>query len=69
MLLNQTRCRKCGLEMQTVATIEPMWGKPGLVAFICSSCGGTNSVLVYPAGQVGHGDRKKARRISDYAER
>jgi len=34
--------------MQTVASIEPMCGKPGLVAFLCSACGSTSSVLVYP---------------------
>ncbi len=51
-LFNQTICRKCGRPMETVATIDPMWGKLGLVAFMCNACGGTNSVLIYPDEQA-----------------
>jgi predicted amidophosphoribosyltransferase len=44
----QTVCRNCGEPMETVATIAPMCGSPGLVAFLCSACGGTKSDLVPP---------------------
>jgi len=34
--------------METVAEIAPMCGKPGLLAFLCSECGGSRSDLVSP---------------------
>jgi hypothetical protein len=34
--------------MQNVAEIAPIGNGPGLLAFRCSGCGATDSVLVYP---------------------
>jgi uncharacterized Zn finger protein len=45
-LMNQARCRRCGASMETVAEIAPFGNEPGLVAFLCSDCGTTDSVLV-----------------------
>jgi hypothetical protein len=38
-------CKWCGLPMSNVAEIAPFGGGPGLVAFMCSHCGTTDSVL------------------------
>jgi hypothetical protein len=38
-------CKWCGLPMSNVAEIAPFAGGPGLVAFMCSHCGTTDSVL------------------------
>jgi len=59
-LANQTLCRRCGRGMETVAEIAPFGGRPGLVAFLCSSCGRTKSSLVYNVNinrQVDHEQR------------
>jgi len=69
---NQQTCRRCGSGMQAVATIAPTAGKPGLDAFVCSSCGTCQSVLVHPTqprGQVHHGHRANRREVSDHAWR
>jgi hypothetical protein len=34
--------------MKTVLTIAPVCGRPSLLAFVCSGCGGTKSDLIYP---------------------
>jgi hypothetical protein len=34
--------------MQTVATISAKAGEPGLIAYLCPTCGGGQSDLVYP---------------------
>jgi hypothetical protein len=44
----QSSCKRCQREMEHVATILPMGGNPGLVAFLCAQCGKSNSILVYP---------------------
>jgi hypothetical protein len=44
----QSICNGCQREMEHVATIVPMGGSPGLVAFLCTQCGKSESVLVYP---------------------
>jgi hypothetical protein len=68
-LRNQTVCRRCGRGMQTVATISPIGGKPGLVAFLCPACGSATSDLIDPAHeQVSHGYNAERRRASDHAE-
>ena len=67
---NQGICRRCNVEMQTVATIDPMGGGPGLIAFVCTNCGASNSVLVYPTKktrQVNYGRPAEGRGISDRA--
>ena len=69
---NQQTCKRCGSGMQAVATIAPTAGKPGLDAFVCSSCGTCQSVLVHPTqprGQVHHGHRANRREASDHAWR
>ena len=37
--------------MTEVATILPMGGSPGLVAFLCAQCGKSNSILIEPKQQ------------------
>ena len=34
--------------MTEVATILPMSGSPGLVAFLCAQCGASNSIFIEP---------------------
>ena len=58
-LYKQTICRKCQRPMETVATIIPMGGKPGLAAFLCSACGSAYSSFIYPPhGQVNYGEAR-----------
>jgi hypothetical protein len=38
--------------MTEVATILPMGGSPGLVAFLCAQCGKSNSILVEHEQQI-----------------
>ena len=38
--------------MREVATILPMGGSPGLVAFLCAQCGKSNSILIEPKQQI-----------------
>jgi hypothetical protein len=46
-LANQTICKRCHREMEEVATIVPIGGSPGLVAYLCHPCGETDSILFY----------------------
>jgi predicted RNA-binding Zn-ribbon protein involved in translation (DUF1610 family) len=46
-LQNQAQCQQCGQGMERVVEIAPFGAEPGLVAFLCPSCGST--ALVYPA--------------------
>jgi len=39
--------------MEEIATILPMGGDPGLVAFLCAQCGKSDSMLVYPIRHAG----------------
>jgi len=34
-------------EMRQVADITPFGGSPGLIAFLCTYCGSSNSILVH----------------------
>jgi hypothetical protein len=34
--------------METVAEIAPICGQPGLLAFLCTTCGGSRSDLISP---------------------
>jgi hypothetical protein len=43
----QSICKGCYWEMEHVATILPMGGSPGLVAFLCAQCGKSESILVH----------------------
>jgi hypothetical protein len=45
----QRACKRCGRPMSSVAEIAPFGGGPGLVAFMCTDCGTTDSVLVHQA--------------------
>jgi hypothetical protein len=47
----QSTCKRCQREMTEVATILPMGGSPGLVAFLCAQCGKSNSILIEPKQQ------------------
>ena len=44
----QSICKRCQRQMEEIATILPMGGAPGLVAFLCAQCGKSDSMLVYP---------------------
>jgi hypothetical protein len=46
-------CKGCHREMDEVATILPMGGNPGLVAFLCAQCGKSESMLVYSIRHAG----------------
>jgi hypothetical protein len=48
----QSICKRCQREMTEVATIPPMCGSPGLVAFLCAQCGKSNSILIEPEQQI-----------------
>jgi hypothetical protein len=48
----QSTCKRCQREMTEVATILPMGGSPGLVAFLCARCGKSKSILVQPELQI-----------------
>jgi hypothetical protein len=43
----QRACKRCRDPMSRVAEIAPFGGGPGLVAFMCTDCGTTDSVLVH----------------------
>jgi hypothetical protein len=43
----QRACKRCRHPMSRVAEIAPFGGGPGLVAFMCTNCGTTDSVLVH----------------------
>jgi len=63
-LSNQTTCRSCCRPMQTGVTIAPVCGRPRLLAFVCSGCGGTKSDLIYPQHWLVNQAAKSARRQS-----
>jgi hypothetical protein len=44
----QRACKRCRHPMSRVAEIAPFGGGPGLVAFMCTNCSTTDSVLVQP---------------------
>src|SRR5215813_5439331 len=46
-LVAQRACKRCRHSMSRVAEIAPFGGGPGLVAFMCTDCGTTDSVLVH----------------------
>jgi hypothetical protein len=37
--------------MQRVADVMPFGSSPGLVAFLCTECGNSHSILVYPTNR------------------
>jgi hypothetical protein len=56
-LANQAVCKQCRQGMEMVANIAPIGAEPGLVAFLCTDCGATESALIYPVNgtrQVDH---------------
>jgi hypothetical protein len=42
-------CRACARTMRAVAEIAPFNGSPGLRAFMCETCGATDSILTQSA--------------------
>ncbi len=41
------KCRRCGEDMKLVAAIEPLAPeRPGVIAFLCQSCGEAKSELI-----------------------
>ena len=63
---NQAVCERCGRAMQAVANIAPIGRSPGLVAFVCSACGATDSTLVYPANRIRQVDHERERRTGKH---
>jgi len=57
-LPKQSICKRCQREMKEVATILPMGGNPGLVAFLCAQCGKSDSIFVY---SIKHAERAQRR--------
>jgi hypothetical protein len=55
----QSICKGCQREMEQVATILPMGGNPGLVAFLCAQCGKSESMLVYPIRHAGQSRQRE----------
>lgn len=51
-LANQAACKRCGQAMEMVANIASIGAEPGLVAFLCTDCGATESALVYPGNRT-----------------
>jgi hypothetical protein len=62
----QRACRRCGHPMPSVAEIAPFGGDPGLVAFMCTDCGATDSVLIHPENED-HWRERNAERRSESA--
>jgi hypothetical protein len=69
--INRTSCRRCGRSMQSVAEIAPFGGSTGLIAFVCTACGATDSTLIDPVNrtrEVNHEQRQQGgRRILHHA--
>jgi hypothetical protein len=58
----QRACKRCGGHpMSSVAEIAPFGGSPGLLAFICTDCGATDSVLVHAKCEARRWDRSAGR--------
>jgi hypothetical protein len=55
----QSICKGCQQEMEQVATILPMGGSHGLVAFLCTECGKSESILVYPISNAELAEHRK----------
>ena len=45
--------------MRTVAEIASFGREPGLLAFLCTECGASDSILVYPAANNREVDREQ----------
>ena len=46
MILPAIHCRRCKTLMDLVATIQPIGIHPGLNAYVCTTCGHTDSELI-----------------------
>ncbi len=57
---NQAVCKRCNKGMEAVATIAPMSGGPGLVAFMCQKCGAAQSILIHPTNPAPEVNRGEA---------
>ena len=55
----QRACKRCRHPMSRVAEIGPFGGGPGLVAFMCTDCGTTDSVLVHEPHMARGADHKR----------
>jgi hypothetical protein len=66
----QRACKRCRYPMPRVAEIAPFGRGPGLVAFMCTDCGTTDSVLFHephtPRG-ADHGRDQNPRRVGERA--
>jgi len=62
-------CKRCGHPMSSVAEIAPFGGGPGLVAFMCTDCGRTDSVLVHQAHTSRGADRRRDQNRNRVVER
>jgi hypothetical protein len=54
--------------MENVANIAPMGEMPGLIAFLCSNCGNTHSVII-SRDETDHAQDAQEPRDSDHAKR
>jgi hypothetical protein len=57
----QRTCKRCGRSMSSVAEIAPFGGGPGLVAFMCTDCGATDSVLIHARTEARRWNRNPER--------
>jgi hypothetical protein len=55
ILSSQIACKRCARPMSSVAEIAPLGGGPGLIAFMCTGCGATDSVLTYAMSRSSRG--------------
>jgi len=67
--MNQVQCKRCGGGMERVAEIAPFGRNPGLVAFLCSDCGATESTLIQPVNRTRQVQHGRERRVPGDAER
>ncbi len=51
--IQERRCSQCGRRMRLVASINPMHGSNGLLAFLCAWCGSTETALFSANGESG----------------
>ena len=65
----QRACKRCRHPMSRVAEIAPFGGGPGLVAFMCTDCGTTDSVLVHESHAARGADHRRDQNPGRVGER
>jgi len=51
--------------MREVAEITPFGSDPGLIAFVCTYCGATDSAIVYPKNKTSEMDLSQTKVPAD----